>query len=230
MDTTLKTVPDKATAFNWVDEAYAFTEGTLGLFKLKNGTKFRFLNANYVEEIIKDFKALKTDYDAAAATYKTAVTAWDAAATTITAEIAALVAGTTAIADATWTALPVKPLAPAAPNAYAGVHETSADLTKFNGYGSPTAGEITLDLDYGTYKYFGVFGQGLTDKSLGYSSVTGTSNKMIILSVYPSSADVWTQSNGSSGTENLTLAVKSTTASTHDLADPGAVTAPAAPT
>lgn len=230
MDTTLTTVPDKATAFNWVDEAYAFTEGTLGLFKLKNGTKFRFLNANYVEEIIKDFKALKADYDTAKAAYATAVTAWDTAATAITGEIAKLVEGTTTIADATWTALPVKPLAPAAPNAYAGVHETSTDLTKFNGYGSPTAGEITLNLDYGTYKYFGVFGQGLTNGNLGYSSVTGTSNKMIILSVYPSSAAKWTQSNGTTGTENLTLGVKSTTASVHDLADPGAVTAPTGPT
>lgn len=229
MDATVKTVPDKTTKFNWVDDAFAFTEGTLGLFKLKNGTKFRFLNANYVEEIIKDFKALKSTYDTAKTTFETAAKAYDTAATAITAEIAKLVAAEVTIADAKWTALPVKPLAPAMPNAYAGVHETSTDLTKFTGYGSPTAGEISLSLDYGTYKYFGVFGQGLTNGNLGYSSVTGTSNKMILLSVYPSSADAWTQSNGTSGYENLWLGVKSTTAATPDLKDPGTVTAATGP-
>lgn len=33
MDTTLTTVPDKATAVNWVDDVFAYNEGTLGLFK-----------------------------------------------------------------------------------------------------------------------------------------------------------------------------------------------------
>lgn len=190
MDTTVKTTPDKATVFNWVDNAFAFSEGTLGSFKLKNGTNFRFLTANYVEELIKDWKAVKAAYDAEVAVYSKAVTAWDTAATAITGEIAALVAGTTAIATATWTKLPVFPLAPKAPPAFAGVHETSTDLSKFSGNGAPTAGEITLDLDYGTMKYFGAFGQGSTDGSFGYSSADkGT--KYIILSVYPSSAATW---------------------------------------
>lgn len=232
MDTTVTTVPDKATAVNWVDDVFAYAEGTLGLFKIKNGDKnFRYLNANYLEEIIKDFKAAKSAYDGLVATYNSASTAYDTAATAITAEIAKLTAAEVTIDAATWTALPLRPVAPLAPAAYAGVHETSADLTKHTGYGSPTAGEITLSLAYGTYKYFGVFGQGLTDGKLGYSSTTGTTNKYIILTVYPTIGPEagWTQSNGSNGTELLTLGVKSTTASTHDLADPGAVTTAVGP-
>lgn len=228
MDTTVKNTPDKTTVFNWVDNAFAFTEGTLGSFKLKNGTKFRFLTANYVEELIKDWKASKAAYDAKVATYSKAVTAWDTAAAAITTEIAGLVAATTTIATATWTTLPVFPVAPKAPPAYAGVHETSTDLTKFSGNGAPTAGEITLDLDYGTMKYFGAFGQGSTDGAFGYSSAAKGS-KYIILSVYPSSAATWTQSNGTNGTQKLILEAKSTTAVVKDLADPGAITAPKAP-
>lgn len=233
MDTTLTTVPDKATAVNWVDDVFAYAEGTLGLFKLKNGaSKFRYISANYLEEIIKDFKGAKSAYDGLVSTYNTASTAYDTAATAITGEIAKLTAAETTIDAATWTALPVRPVAPLAPAAYAGVHETSADLSKHTGYGSPTAGEITLSLEYGTYKYFGVFGQGLTDGKLGYSSVSGTTNKIIILTIYPTIGPEygWTQSRGTNGTELLSLGVKSTTASTHDLADPGAVTAPVGPT
>lgn len=107
------------------------------------------------------------------------------------------------------------PVPPELPNLYTGL--TAGDANFKGGYGSLTAGTITLKAS--DKKFFGVLGQGTSTTGLGYiypvEPADKCKDKYIGLSLYPIVADGATLSTGSSDT--FTATVTSQAASLHDL-------------
>ena len=131
------------------------------------GEKDMFRNASGALMQKSLFMDEKTAYEAALSEYEKKVKAWNSAVSAVEAEylddarVMGEVRGPRGRRESSLTALPLKPVAPTKPAAFAGIDILSTDVSYYSGFGTPTAGMLSSNnFKYGMYKTFGRNGQG----------------------------------------------------------------------
>lgn len=157
--------PAMTTEITWIEDQFAYKEGSLGELRiLESGsssgsyTNYKYIPGSYVESEIDWFNSEVSAYVTLVSAYSSTsgtLAVWETYVSAISDEMDDGDITTSFMSDIS---------VPEAPDAFSGYFldpsASSSSLLVYTGYGMPTAGQITLDSNYGTVKHFGVFGQG----------------------------------------------------------------------
>lgn len=179
--------------------SYMYSQDTLGTLKMKKtGEKDSFCNASGAKVQKEMFMDEKADYDAKLKTYEADVKAYNSAVAKVETElkdeerVIGEKRGPRGQRETSLTKLPLKPTPPMKPATYSGIDVLSADVSYYAGFGIPTSGDLSLNtFKYGSYKTFGMLGQGFNNDSTSYvntldgEDVSTCKTRYIALNIVP---------------------------------------------